>query len=53
MAIVAGEAFQYLDAPIQRIGAKDTPVPYAPPLEDAVLPGERNITKALEELAAY
>lgn len=52
-AIIAKESFQYLDAPIQRIGAKDTPVPYAPALEDAVLPGERNITKALEELAGY
>ncbi len=52
-AIVAKEAFQYLDAPIQRVGAKDTPVPYAPTLEDAVLPSERVITKALEELAAY
>jgi 2-oxoisovalerate dehydrogenase E1 component len=53
VAIIAKEAFQYLDAPIQRVGAKDTPIPYSPPLEDAVLPGERNITAALEELASY
>jgi 2-oxoisovalerate dehydrogenase E1 component len=52
-AIIAKEAFQFLDAPIQRVGAKDTPIPYSPPLEDAVLPGERNITAALEELASY
>jgi 2-oxoisovalerate dehydrogenase E1 component len=52
-ATIATEAFRYLDAPIQRIGAKDTPIPYAPPLEDAMLPGERNITAALEELANY
>jgi 2-oxoisovalerate dehydrogenase E1 component len=52
-AIIASEAFQYLDAPIQRIGAKDTPVPYAPPLEDAMLPSERNIREALENLASY
>jgi len=52
-AIVAREAFQYLDAPIQRVGAKDTPVPYAPTLEDAMLPNERSITKALEELASF
>jgi 2-oxoisovalerate dehydrogenase E1 component len=52
-AIVASEVFQYLDAPIQRIGAKDTPVPYSPPLEDAMLPGERNIREALEKLASY
>jgi 2-oxoisovalerate dehydrogenase E1 component len=52
-AIIAKEAFQYLDAPIQRIGAKDAPVPYSPPLEDAVLPSEQKITEALEELVAY
>lgn len=52
-AILAKEAFQYLDAPIQRVGAKDTPVPYAPTLEDAMLPNERTITKALEDLARY
>jgi len=52
-AIVASEAFQYLDAPIQRIGAKDTPVPYSPPLEDAMLPRERSIREALEKLANY
>jgi 2-oxoisovalerate dehydrogenase E1 component len=52
-AIIASEAFRYLDAPIQRIGAKDTPVPYAPPLEDAMLPSERDIREALEKLANY
>jgi 2-oxoisovalerate dehydrogenase E1 component len=52
-AIISNEAFQYLDAPIQRVGAKDTPVPYAPTLEEAMLPGEAAIREALEKLASF
>src|SRR5262249_54536789 len=37
-AIVQEEAFESLDAPVRVIGALDTPVPYSPPLEAAVLP---------------
>jgi len=36
-AIIAEEAFEYLDAPIMRIASIDAPVPYAPPLEAAFL----------------
>jgi 2-oxoisovalerate dehydrogenase E1 component len=52
-AIVANEAFDRLDAPVQRVAAKDTPVPYGPELEDAMLPQERDITAALEKLVAF
>ncbi|MBM2839739.1 MAG: bfmBAB, partial [Bacteroidetes bacterium] len=52
-AIVAAEAFDRLDAPIQRVAAKDTPVPYGPELEDAMLPQERDIVVALEKLVTY
>jgi 2-oxoisovalerate dehydrogenase E1 component len=52
-AIVASEVFERLDAPIQRVAAKDTPVPYGPELEDAMLPQEKNITAALEKLVTY
>ena len=39
IAALAGEhAFDFLDAPVVRVAAADTPVPYAPELEDAVLP---------------
>src|SRR5512145_650854 len=38
-AIIAEEAFEHLDAPIVRVASADTPVPYAPPLEAAFLPG--------------
>jgi 2-oxoisovalerate dehydrogenase E1 component len=52
-AIIAQEAFERLDAPIQRVAAKDTPVPYGPELENEMLPQERHIISALEKLAAY
>lgn len=37
-AILAKEAFDYLDAPIERLGAKNTPMPFNPALEDFVIP---------------
>jgi 2-oxoisovalerate dehydrogenase E1 component len=52
-AIVAAEAFEHLDAPVQRVAAKDTPVPYGPLLEGAMLPQEADVLAALERLARY
>jgi 2-oxoisovalerate dehydrogenase E1 component len=52
-ALIGEHCFQHLDAPIKRIAALDAPVPYSPPLENAVLPNEAKILSALEELAAY
>jgi len=52
-ARVADNCFQYLDGPIKRVGAKDSPVPYSPPLEQDMLPGESDISKALRELADF
>jgi 2-oxoisovalerate dehydrogenase E1 component len=52
-AIIQEEAFEDLDAPIRIIGALDTPVPYAPPLEDAFLPGEGQIERAARLLVDY
>jgi 2-oxoisovalerate dehydrogenase E1 component len=52
-AIIQEEAFEWLDAPVRVIGALDTPVPYSPPLEDAFLPGEREIEAAARVLASY
>jgi acetoin:2,6-dichlorophenolindophenol oxidoreductase subunit beta len=40
-------AFDYLEAPIQRVGAPFTPVPVSPPLEDAYRPGAREIEAAV------
>ncbi len=46
-AVVANQAFGYLDAPIQRVGAPWTPIPFSPPLEDAYIPGEAQILEAV------
>jgi 2-oxoisovalerate dehydrogenase E1 component beta subunit len=52
-AIIAEEAFRFLDAPVRRLAALDTPVPFAPPLEEYVLPDTRRIITALRELTQY
>jgi len=53
-AIVAKDAFEYLDAPVQRVAARDVPsFPYSPTLEDALLPGPADIISTARELAAY
>ncbi len=53
-AIIADEAFEYLDAPVKRVSGLDIPgIPYAPTLEDAALPQTNWIAKALEELIKY
>jgi pyruvate dehydrogenase E1 component beta subunit len=46
-ALVQEHAFDYLDAPIQRVGAMDVPIPYSPPLESQVLPGKDHIVEAI------
>jgi 2-oxoisovalerate dehydrogenase E1 component beta subunit len=46
-ASISESVFEYLDAPMVRVTAPDTPVPYSPPLEDAFLPNaEKVIAKA-------
>ncbi len=52
-ARVADTCFQHLDGPIKRVAAKDSHVPYSPPLEQDMLPGEADISKALRELADF
>lgn len=52
-AVISEKAFQDLDAPIRRITAPDTPVPYSPPLEKAFLPSEHDVAAACRELHAY
>jgi pyruvate/2-oxoglutarate/acetoin dehydrogenase E1 component len=52
-AIVNEEVFEYLDGPVLRVTAPDTPVPYSPPLEEFFLPNKEKILKAARQLAAY
>ncbi len=52
-ALIAAEAFTSLDAPIRRVAAKDSPIPYGPKLENAMLPQSADILSALEGLAAF
>lgn len=47
------QAFEFLDAPILRVTAIDTPVPYSPPLEDYFLPGAPDIVSAGRYLVSY
>ena len=52
-ARISTELFEYLDAPVQRVGALDTFVGYAPQLEDAILPQSADVLKAIVKLHAY
>ena len=52
-ARIADELFEYLDAPVRRIGSMDTFVAYQPLLEDAILPQPETILKAITDLNAY
>jgi 2-oxoisovalerate dehydrogenase E1 component beta subunit len=51
--LIAEEAFEWLDAPVVRVGATDTPVPYSPPLEEYHLPQVKDVMEAARKLAAY
>ena len=52
-ATISEEAFEYLDGPIRRITAPDTPVPYSPPLEEFFLPKVSDVIDVARELNAF
>ena len=52
-AIISEEAFEYLDGPIMRITAPDTPVPYSTPLEDFFLPKTSDVVRVARQLVSY
>ncbi len=52
-ARITENAFEWLDGPVMRVTAHDTPLPYAPTLEDFVLPQTDDVVKAARWLLAY
>ena len=49
-ALVQELAFDYLDAPVERVGALDIPTPYSKPLEDEALPDAAKIVQAIKRV---
>ncbi|MBI4503516.1 MAG: dehydrogenase E1 component subunit alpha/beta [Gemmatimonadetes bacterium] len=52
-ARIAGDLFEWLDAPIYRVASMDTWVAYSPQLEDAILPDADDVTAAIQEVYRY
>jgi pyruvate/2-oxoglutarate/acetoin dehydrogenase E1 component len=52
-AVIAEHAFEHLDGPVVRVATPDVPIPFSPPLEQAVLPGVDRVKEACRELLAY
>jgi 2-oxoisovalerate dehydrogenase E1 component beta subunit len=52
-ATIVEEGFETLDAPVKRIAAPDTPVPFSPPLEKTFIPQVEDVAAGLKELAEY
>jgi 2-oxoisovalerate dehydrogenase E1 component beta subunit len=53
VALINEHAFEQLDAPVKRVASIDTPVPYAPTLEEQFLPSTQKVVDALRKLAAF
>jgi pyruvate dehydrogenase E1 component beta subunit len=49
-SVIGDEAFDFLDAPVKRVGAADVPVPFAPALELAAIPAVQDIVEAVRAL---
>ena len=52
-ALIAERGFEFLDGPVVRVASPDVPIPFSPPLEQAVLPGVERVKEACRELLAY
>jgi 2-oxoisovalerate dehydrogenase E1 component beta subunit len=52
-SLIAERAFEHLEGPIVRVATPDVPIPFAPALEQAVLPSVERIRDACRELLAY
>ncbi|RLG76419.1 MAG: dehydrogenase [Thermoprotei archaeon] len=49
-ALIMEKAFDYLDAPVKRVGAPMVPIPFSKPLEQYVVPDAENVIKAVKEV---
>ena len=52
-ARIAGELFEWLDAPVRRVASLDSWVAYSPQLEEHILPQTKDVLDAIVEMAAY
>jgi 2-oxoisovalerate dehydrogenase E1 component beta subunit len=52
-AVIAEKGFEDLDGPVVRVATPDVPIPFSPPLEQAVLPSVERVREACRELLAY
>ena len=52
-ARIADELFEYLDAPVKRVGALDCPVAYHPDLEEAILPQTDDVLQVITTVSEY
>jgi pyruvate/2-oxoglutarate/acetoin dehydrogenase E1 component len=52
-AVIAEHAFEDLDGPVRRVASPDVPIPFSPPLEQAVLPSVERVREACRELLEY
>lgn len=53
VARISDKAFTFLDAPVKRVAAFDSPTPFAPTLEKAVLPNADKVAEAIKEVATF
>jgi pyruvate/2-oxoglutarate/acetoin dehydrogenase E1 component len=52
-AVIADKAFEDLDGPVRRVATPDVPIPFSPPLEQALLPSVDRVKEAARELLEY
>jgi pyruvate/2-oxoglutarate/acetoin dehydrogenase E1 component len=52
-AVITRGAFYYLDAPVERIGAMDVPIPFSPVLEDQTIPNVEMVVRAARNLVEH
>jgi 2-oxoisovalerate dehydrogenase E1 component beta subunit len=52
-SLIADRGFELLDGPVRRLATPDVPIPFSPPLEEAVIPTATRIAEACRELLDY